>query len=464
MELYVHIPFCVRKCNYCDFLSFPAKQCNIDGYLDALERELEANESILKTDTVFVGGGTPSVLDFEQLERLMKMINRCAISERGQESESEKFTEFTVECNPGTLTPEKLKLMHDYGVNRLSIGLQSTDDAQLRTLGRIHDYETFLSTYRMAREAGFNNINIDLISAIPGQSVKAWEDTLTKVAKLEPEHISAYSLIIEPGTPFFELYGEDAANGTAGDVTNDTAGDATNDTAGDVANGTAGDATNGTAGDVANDTAGDVTGSTTGDAASAKLPTEDEEREMYYLTERILSGFGYRRYEISNYAKPGYECRHNLGYWTGEEYYGAGLGASSYLKVSEVKTRSKNPCQGVSTQDSRGGCADSAIRFKNTPDLAEYIKTDDFAKCRREIEKIEGDGMISEYMMLHLRLVEGFCEEDFYRHFGKSFEEVYQPVFDKFEKLGMMKKENGRISLTSRGFDVSNAIMAEFLL
>lgn len=271
LELYLHIPFCVRKCAYCDFLSSPENGETIENYVEALIREIKAYQALSLNDTVvtiFLGGGTPSVLEGNQMERIFKALHEVF--------EIAEDAEITMEANPGTVTQEKLSAYRKLGINRISFGLQSADNGELKLLGRIHTYEQFLESYEMARKAGFTNINIDLISAIPKQTVRSWEETLNRIIRLKPEHISAYSLIIEEGTSFAKLYGE-------------------------------------------------------GSPLERDLPSEEEERLMYEKTEEILGENGYHRYEISNYAKEEMECRHNLGYWERKNYLGLGLGASSLL-------------------------------------------------------------------------------------------------------------------------------------
>ncbi|MCR5322340.1 MAG: radical SAM family heme chaperone HemW [Lachnospiraceae bacterium] len=385
MELYIHIPFCVRKCFYCDFLSFEADKELKSSYIDTLIKELGSFSGLLKTvpefDTVFIGGGTPSILDVETSERLLAAVMPMIGDD----------TEYTVECNPGTLDREKLELYRKYGVNRLSIGLQSADDDELARLGRIHRYEDFLKSYEAARKAGFKNINIDLMSGIPGQSVTGLERNLKTVGELEPEHISAYSLIIEPGTRYYKIYEENAEDN--------------------------------------------------GDKI-IPLPKEEEEREMYRLTERILNGYGYLRYEISNYSKPGFKCRHNLGYWTGEEYLGVGIGAASYFHNE---------------------------RYKNTDDIRKYIKfvneggAEALLDLRIECEHIGFDERVEEYIILRLRLTEGISKEDFMSRFGFDISDKYQGIINKHVENGLLADTGDRIFLTERGLDLSNFVMSDFL-
>ena len=264
MELYIHIPFCVRKCAYCDFLSAPADQDTIGRYMECLEKQLVRQAASFKNgviDTVFIGGGTPTILRIEQLSRLLAAVQEHFALAAG--------AEITVEANPGTITAGKARALADGGVNRVSLGLQSASERELRLLGRIHTYDDFLRSYGLVREAGIRNVNVDLMSALPGQTITSYEKTLHQVLSLHPEHISAYSLIIEEGTPFYEQYRADEKLRDEGEEPH-------------------------------------------------VLPSEESERAMYELTGALLADYGYERYEISNYAKAGFSCRHNIGYWTGE--------------------------------------------------------------------------------------------------------------------------------------------------
>lgn len=287
MELYVHIPFCVQKCSYCDFLSMPAESTVKLAYIRKLREEIRLKAKDFQDReviSVFFGGGTPSILHGQQIVEIMDTIR-------------ENFhilpdAEITIECNPGTLNNEKLEAYKKAGINRLSIGLQSAQEKELQLLGRIHTYEDFLASFDCARKQGFNNINVDLMSALPGQTLKSWEQTLKRVIMLKPEHISAYSLIIEEGTPFHKLYGYDDETRKKGEK-------------------------------------------------PLFLPSEEEERQMYQFTKEFLEKKGYIRYEISNYAKPGKECIHNTGYWKRVDYLGLGLGAAALInnmRFSNVTT------------------------------------------------------------------------------------------------------------------------------
>lgn len=373
MELYLHIPFCARKCAYCDFLSFPQGENVQNQYVDRLIEEITTAGAGFRDTTVcsvFVGGGTPSILASGQMRRIMDAVreNFCLESD----------VEISMEANPGTVTEEKLLDYRAAGINRLSFGLQSADNDELQALGRIHTYEEFLESFRLAQKCGFTNINVDLMSALPGQTVESWMETLNKVIELEPEHISAYSLIIEEGTPFFEKYGEERGEGI--------------------------------------------------------LPDEDAEREMYHRTKTVLREHGYERYEISNYARPGKECRHNVGYWTGVPYLGLGLGASSYVD----------------------GC-----RFCNTSDLQEYLDGD-IGKRYEEQVLTEQDKQ-EEFFFVGLRLVKGVSLKQFEEQFGVSADSVYPELLDKIVKEGGAEYHGEYYRLTEYGMDVSNYIMAQFL-
>ena len=379
LGLYLHIPFCVRKCAYCDFLSFPAEEEVRKRYVNCLIEEIRQFD--LAEDyvaaTIFFGGGTPSLLEGSEIRRIMNTI-------RERFSDIREDAEITIECNPGTLTEEKLLIYKEAGINRLSLGLQSADEMELKLLGRIHTYEQFEENFYLARKAGFANINVDLMSALPGQSTENYRKTLQKVCKLAPEHISAYSLIIEQGTPFAERYGQDAAKRETGEK-------------------------------------------------PQYLPSEEEERRMYEDTETILSDYGFHRYEISNYAKEGYACRHNIGYWKRVDYAGFGLGASAL----------QNP-----------------LRYKNTDDLQEYLNHD-FSK--KELLVLTKDNQIEETMFLGLRMTRGISKAEFERQFGSEIDAIYGDVLRKYKSMRLLLEENGRIFLSREGIHVSNSVMADFL-
>ena len=376
VSLYLHFPFCERKCRYCDFLSGPACAEEREEYIDLLFREirLRAPEVSGPVDTIFIGGGTPSLMTPSQACRVMEAIFRSySVMDDA---------EISMEVNPGTADAEKLRAYRFAGINRLSIGVQSFDDAELRLLGRIHTAGQARQIFQMARAAGFSNINLDLMSALPGQNIETWTRTLCEAVSLRPEHLSAYSLIIEEGTPFATMKLPD-------------------------------------------------------------LPSEDEDREIYHFTKRFLSENGYRRYEISNYAREGYECRHNCGYWTGHEYLGLGLGASSDL----------------------GG-----ERFRNPDQIASYrtiIENEDTAALRCEKQKMTKEHRMEEFMFLGLRMTDGVSEREFEERFGLKLEDQFGKVVHRHISQGLIRripKDGGRLALTEYGMDVANYVMSDYLL
>ena len=370
MEIYIHIPFCIRKCDYCDFLSGPSGPKEQADYVQALLREIQAVEEGegRSVSSIFIGGGTPSVLDERLLGDILKEIrNRFKI---------EECAEITIEVNPGTANIGKLQAYREMGINRLSIGLQSPEDRELKILGRIHNYGQFLETYQEARTVGFDNINIDLMSAIPDQTYEGWVKNLRTVAELEPEHISAYSLIVEEGTPFA--------------------------------------------------------------ARKLNLPDEDTEYNMYEATAQILKEYGFEQYEISNYARKGRKCRHNVGYWTRQDYLGFGLGASSLYGKE---------------------------RFANTADMKKYLENSrNPEKIREKEPSLTREDEMAEFMFLGLRMTKGISKADFQRCFGCTIESVYGEVLEKYESMELLLEKDGRIFLSREGIHVSNSIMAEFLL
>ena len=377
LELYIHIPFCVKKCAYCDFLSGPASNQQIEEYVQALIEEIRYYKEVAKkyeVSTVFWGGGTPSLLTGEQMKALMEAL--------GQTFFIRQNAEITMEANPGTVTVEKLLACQKAGINRISFGLQSVNNEELKMLGRIHTYEEFLESYEAARKAGFQNINVDLISAIPKQTVSSWEQTLQTIISLQPEHISAYSLIVEEGTTFAKLYGE-------------------------------------------------------GCKLEHLLPTEEDERRMYERTEELLREAGYHRYEISNYAKEGYECQHNLGYWERKEYLGLGLGASSLIEET---------------------------RFHNIDEMEEYLRdANNPILLRREQEKLDRQEQMEEFIFLGLRKIRGIQEEKFAEMFGEDIWDCYGKNLERVIKEGLLEREEGVLRLTRKGIDVSNYVFYEIL-
>ncbi|MDO4170739.1 MAG: radical SAM family heme chaperone HemW [Lachnospiraceae bacterium] len=370
LSLYIHIPFCVQKCKYCDFLSFSTCEGDRNSYIQELKKELIWKHTWTQEEyqviSIFFGGGTPSLLTGTQMEGLLSVIDQYYDVANG--------AEITIEANPGTLTKDKLSKYLKAGMNRLSIGLQSANNQELAMLGRIHTYEEFIKNYDLAREVGFENINIDLMAALPGQTYKSYQKTLQKVVALKPEHISAYSLIVEEGTP------------------------------------------------LAKDT-----------GLLEKLPDEDLDRDMYQLTKDYLRQYGYERYEISNYSKPGKECRHNCVYWSGGEYLGFGLGASSYFQGQ---------------------------RFVNESDFTNYR----YDSERHEVQVLSRNEKMEEFMFLGMRMTRGVSEAEFARRFDCSMESVYGDILKRQEADGLIIRKNNCVQLTDKGLDISNYVFCDYLL
>lgn len=373
-SLYIHIPFCISKCAYCDFLSFTSDEETKQRYVDSLCYELQSYSLTQKQSigTIFVGGGTPTSLSGAQLKQIFDcvfnyyhIIDDCEIS---------------IEINPKTLDKEKLEFLKNGPINRVSIGLQSVFDHHLQTLSRIHNYEDFLSTYQSIKACGISNINVDLMFGLPNQTFKEWAMTLEKIVALEPTHISAYGLIVEEHTPFYRMYHD----------------------------------------------------------GELQLPDEDEERRMYYFTESYLKERGIYQYEISNYAKAGYECQHNLSYWSDINYIGVGLGSSSYILGS---------------------------RYKNTDDLEKYIENSSHIDIIREkTSKPSRDRRLEEVIFLGLRLNKGIKLSWLKKTFNDPLENIFSKPFKKYMDLGCFVIDDGYLKLTRKGIDISNQVFSEFLI
>ncbi len=373
LGLYLHIPFCVRKCNYCDFLSAPATDEVRKAYVKALADEVAARAELVEdygVRTIYVGGGTPSLLEVGEMEFL---VTRCREALHIEDGDLE---EFTVEVNPGTLDRDKLQAYRAFGVNRISFGLQSVHEDELALLGRIHGYEDFVGNYGWAREVGFDNISVDLMSGLPNQTMERLRESLETVCGLQrsgPEHVSVYGLTVEPGTVFARLYGEEPP------------------------------------------------------------VEEDLAWEMDRMVKEELEAKGYRRYEISNYAKEGFEAKHNQSYWERVDYLGLGLGASSLL---------------------------GNVRYRNETDMAKYLEgagqVEEHALSRQE--------QMEEFMFLGLRRIAGVGEGDFLEAFGTEVDAVYGRVIAKWEKEALLERSSGRIRLTERGLEVGNRVLADFLI
>lgn len=437
LSLYVHIPFCKAKCSYCDFLSFASCGYALQKeYIEALIKEIKAYGSIFslyEVKTIFIGGGTPSFMDSRWIIRIMECIREVFQVNRD--------AEITIEGNPDSLTREHLADYKQAGINRLSIGLQSANQESLKRLSRIHNFDQFVAAYNSARQAGFYNINVDVMSGLPGEGIEDYIHTLAKVVDMAPEHISAYSLIVEEGTPLWE-------NQQLLDM----------------------------------------------------LPSEEVDRQMYSRTKSLLKNCGYYRYEISNYAKPGMECKHNMVYWSGGEYLGVGLGASSCMQVvmenGDKKTVRFHGVEDLNEYIGRFSNCDGMSEdhytsmYHEIEDMYEdflwdtvYDTTDEASNHLKEYRELENNVLLEffrdyykdlyflkrkdqmeEMMFLGLRLMNGVSKEKFQNAFGTSIESIYGSVIEKYKKQGLLLEENGRIFLSDRGIDVSNVVMAEFML
>ena len=393
LSLYIHIPFCKRKCIYCDFLSFAnvpnAKQIQ---YINALMSEIRMYKPFAdrySVKTIYIGGGTPSVLDEAMIGQVLDTVFHIFKVDR--------FPEITLEVNPGTIKYTDMISFREYGINRLSIGLQSADDNMLRMLGRIHNYEDFVQGFEFARRAGFENISVDIMSGLPGQDTRTLVDTLTKVTELGPEHISVYSLQVEEGTPLYER--KDLID---------------------------------------------------------MIPDENMDRSMYAMTKKVLATSGYNRYEVSNYSKPGYESRHNTVYWTGGQYIGLGLGASSFFKGERFSNITNLDNYIEICEDIREELTKDTDRVRLYESAASILRTN--------VETIYREARMEEFMFLGLRMTAGVSRLEFKNRFGRDIFEVYGEVINRYVGSGYMNFDDDRVWLTDTGIDVSNYILADFIL
>jgi len=370
--IYVHIPFCKRKCYYCDFISYCNEESRIEEYINSIKKEIAWQKIKSEITTIYIGGGTPSYIESKNIKEILKEIQNKNVSENA---------EITIEVNPGTVTMEKLTDYKQAGINRLSIGLQSAKDELLKQIGRIHNFEQFLETYKMAREVGFKNINIDLMLGLPNQRISDLKETLEKVIDLQPEHISVYSLIVEEGTP------------------------------------------------IANKI----------EQGEFKLPEEDIERNMYWYVKNTLELKGYTHYEISNFAKKGYESKHNMNCWNQKEYIGIGAAAHSYRDIT---------------------------RYSNTENIEEYIRNiqeGNFERNRiiHEIQKEED--IKKEYMILGLRQIEGVQISKFKEKFVDNPIYLFRKELNKLSEQNLISIDDDNIKLTNTGIDLANLVWEEFV-
>ena len=376
--IYIHIPFCAKKCNYCDFISFENKNNMIEEYINALKKEIEEFDfSKYEVTTIYLGGGTPSYIKENYIVEILELIKNKISTNKTKWDD----IEITIEVNPGTVTKEKLKAYKNIGINRLSIGLQSTNDKLLKQIGRIHNYEEFLNTYNLAKKIGFNNINVDLMIALPNQTIKDIKESLEKIVSLDPNHISVYSLIVEEETLIAQQLEE----------------------------------------------------------GKIELPSDDEERRMYWYVKDFLELSGYNHYEISNFSKNGKESKHNLNCWNQEEYIGFGLASHSYI---------------------------DGIRFCNISNLEKYIENInnlDFNKNKIIEEKQTKEDMEKEFMMLGFRKIEGVDISKFKEKYLENPIFLYRKELDKLVKEGLIEVDLNNIKLTNKGLDLANLVFEEFV-
>ncbi len=383
--LYIHIPFCKQKCEYCDFKSYAGKENLINTYIKWLKHELqevgEGNrldyenniDDLAIVKTIYIGGGTPSFIDGEYIRKILETAKEFYTIDES--------AEITIEVNPGTVGRSKLEDYKQAGINRISIGLQSTHNKLLKGLGRIHTYEQFSETFNLAREVGFENINVDLMLGLPKQSMQELEESLKEIIKIEPEHVSVYSLIVEEGTPFYNKLSRNELD----------------------------------------------------------LPEEKLEREMYWKTKQMLEDAGYLHYEISNFAKPGFESKHNLSCWNQEEYIGIGAAAHSYT---------------------------NNVRYSNVDSIEEYIRNyenGDEADNLIFHEKQNKSSKMNEFMMLGLRKINGVSIQAFKNKFGDNPIYLYKDELNKLVQEGLVEIDGDAIRLTEKGLDLANLVWEEFV-
>ena len=366
ISVYVHIPFCKSKCQYCDFLSFGGNHTYMEEYKNALIKEIEHFKSDRRVKSIFIGGGTPSIMPEGYISSILKAIQ--------DKFEIHEYAEITLEANPGTLDRDKLSEYKKCGINRISVGLQAWQNRLLKYLGRIHTVEEFIENYRLIRSMGFENVNVDLMFALPTQTVEEWLETINNVIALGPEHISCYSLIIEEGTPFYDKYQNGLLN----------------------------------------------------------IIDEDTDRDMYHSAVDILNKSGYNQYEISNFAKNGKECRHNIVYWKRGDYIGFGLGAAGLI---------------------------DGVRYYNTKNIKYYIK----GITTEEKQVLSRDDCMSEFMFLGLRCTEGINTDEFAECFGVDIFEIYGNHIKKHIQGGLLELKNKNIRLTKLGVDLSNIVFVDFI-
>lgn len=378
LGIYIHIPFCKSKCYYCDFISYTNKCSQIEEYIQKVIEEMKQYDlSKYNVTTIYIGGGTPSFIDGKYIKQLLEELKRKLLNNETKF----KDIEITIEMNPGTISKEKLKQYQESGVNRISIGLQSTKDRLLRQIGRIHTYQEFLEAYYLAKEVGFKNINVDLMLGLPNQTIHDLKESLNKIIELNPNHISVYSLIVEEETKIAKLLQE----------------------------------------------------------GKIELPTEEQERNMYWYVKNQLELNGYHHYEISNFAKEGKESRHNMNCWNQEEYIGFGVAAHSYI---------------------------NNVRFSNISNIEEYIENMNDANYQKNVtveEKQTLEDKRNEFMMLGFRKLDGVNISKFKEKFIENPIFLYRDKLNKLSAEGLIEIDLNHIKLTNKGLDFANLVFEEFI-
>ena len=372
LGIYIHIPFCKKKCYYCDFISYCNEEEYIEKYIDAIIKEIEFRENQMlerNITTIYIGGGTPSFIEAQYISKILKKLN------------INNNQEITIEVNPGTVTEQKLEEYKNIGINRISIGLQETHNNLLKQIGRIHTYEEFLKTYEMVRKVGFKNVNVDLIIGLPNQSIQDIKENLERIRELNPEHISIYSLIVEEETVLSKKI----------------------------------------------------------ESGEERLPNEELERNMYWYVKNKLELYGYKHYEISNFAKPGYESKHNMNCWSQKEYIGFGVAAHSYLNLE---------------------------RFSNINNLTEYIKNIENNNMDENVvlqEKQEIEDAQKEFMLLGLRKIYGVSISEFKNKFRNNPIFLYKKELNELIEQGLLRIDLDNIKLTDKGLDLANVVWENFV-
>ena len=372
LGIYIHIPFCKSKCYYCDFTSYTNKEEQIESYIQEVMQEIvQYDFSQYNVTTIYIGGGTPSYIDAKYIEQLLLELQKRLLENQMKWEE----IEITIEVNPGTITRQKLEVYRQVGINRISIGLQSTNDKLLKQIGRIHNYQQFLEAYQLVQEIGFSNINIDLMIGLPNQTIQDIKQSLEEIEKLNPNHVSVYSLIVEEDTKMEKLIEE----------------------------------------------------------GKLQLPEEETERQMYWYVKNQLELKGYKHYEISNFAKPGKESKHNVNCWEQKQYIGLGATAHSYL---------------------------NGVRYSNSafPEGRKWSFKDKKIEEQQNLEDKK-----KEYMLIGLRKIEGVSIQKFKEKYRDNPIFLFHNEIERLVEEGLLEVDGDWIRLTRKGIDFANLVWEEFI-